>query len=201
MQNNHLSEHEEKKLLIIKAAITLFGQQGYRGVSIRNIADSAGCNLASISYYFGGKESLYSACFHSFERRKLGNCTSILQNPTNQEDVQIKLLAFYKSLSDLVSSNEQLVRMITVEMFTQTALAQELRVNFYFPIHTALKGFLDEALEKKIIRPEVSAGLLSRGLISTLIREIVFVPEAENLIPKCELFKRIINICTGSIYA
>ncbi len=201
MQNNHLSEHEEKKLSIINAAIILFGQQGYRGVSIRNIAEKAGCNLASISYYFGGKENLYSACFQSFERRKLGNCTSILRNPVNQEDVQIKLLAFYKSLSDLVLSNEQLVRMITVEMFTQTTLAQELRRNFYIPVHASLKSFFDEALEKKIIQPEVSSGLLSRGLISTLIRELVFVPEAENLIPKCELFKRIINICTGSIYA
>lgn len=201
MQNHHLSEHEEKKLSIIHAATSLFGEQGYRGVSIRNIADKAGCNLASISYYFGGKESLYSACFQSFDTKKLENCTSILQNPTNQKDVQLKLLAFYKAFSDLVSSNEQVVRMITVEMFTQTALAHELRTNFYFPIHASLKGFFDEALEKKIIRPEVSPGLLSRCLISTLIRELVFVPEAENLIPKCELFKRIINICTGSIYA
>jgi AcrR family transcriptional regulator len=201
MQNNNLSEHEEKKLSIINAAITLFGERGYRGVSIRNIADKAGCNLASISYYFGGKEGLYSACFQCFEKRKLVNCTSILRDPSNREDVQIKLLAFYKSFSDLVSSNEQLVRMIAVEMFTLTTLAQELRESFYFPVHHSLKTFFDEALEKKIIKSEVSSGLLSRGLISTLIREMVFVPKQENLFLKSELSKRIINICTGSIYA
>jgi AcrR family transcriptional regulator len=44
---------------IIDAAIPLFATRGIAGVSVKEIADAAGVNIALISYYFGGKESLY----------------------------------------------------------------------------------------------------------------------------------------------
>lgn len=44
---------------IIEAAIPLFATRGITGVSVKEIAEAAGVNIALISYYFGGKESLY----------------------------------------------------------------------------------------------------------------------------------------------
>jgi AcrR family transcriptional regulator len=37
----------------------LFCERGFKGTSIRDIAASAGCNIASVNYYFGSKEKLY----------------------------------------------------------------------------------------------------------------------------------------------
>lgn len=45
---------------IIDAALPLFAMQGYAAVSVREIAKAANVNIALISYYFGGKEKLYS---------------------------------------------------------------------------------------------------------------------------------------------
>ena len=56
---------KDTKSKLIEAAIPLFPQKGYAGVSIREIADAAGVNSASISYYFGGKEGLYEAVLES----------------------------------------------------------------------------------------------------------------------------------------
>ena len=44
--------------LLLDAAERLFAEQGYNGVSTRQIADTAKVNLGSIPYYFGNKETL-----------------------------------------------------------------------------------------------------------------------------------------------
>ena len=37
----------------------LFADRGYRNTTIRDIATAASVNLASVNYYFGGKQPLY----------------------------------------------------------------------------------------------------------------------------------------------
>jgi len=46
---------------LIEAGIDVFGERGYEGASTRLLAERAGVNLASIRYYFNGKEGLYTA--------------------------------------------------------------------------------------------------------------------------------------------
>jgi len=44
---------------LFESAEELFCEQGFEGTSVRDIAASAKCNIASVNYYFGGKEKLY----------------------------------------------------------------------------------------------------------------------------------------------
>ncbi|MGI4745747.1 MAG: CerR family C-terminal domain-containing protein [Janthinobacterium lividum] len=55
------SRGEEAKLRIVLAAIEIFADQGYEGASTRQLAAHAAVNLASLTYYFDGKPSLYKA--------------------------------------------------------------------------------------------------------------------------------------------
>jgi AcrR family transcriptional regulator len=48
----------ETKLRILDAAERLFGEEGFKAVSLRRITAAAGVNLASIHYHFGSKEEL-----------------------------------------------------------------------------------------------------------------------------------------------
>jgi len=45
---------------LLDAAEELFCERGFEGTSVRELAASAGCNIASVNYYFGGKEKLYT---------------------------------------------------------------------------------------------------------------------------------------------
>lgn len=45
---------------IVAAATELFARRGFTAVSVKELADAAGVNIALISYYFGGKENLYT---------------------------------------------------------------------------------------------------------------------------------------------
>jgi AcrR family transcriptional regulator len=44
---------------ILMAARSLFAQNGYDGISLRDIASKADCNVALISRYFGNKDQLF----------------------------------------------------------------------------------------------------------------------------------------------
>lgn len=44
---------------LLDVAEDLFCEYGFKGTSIRDIASEAGCNIASVNYYFGSKEKLY----------------------------------------------------------------------------------------------------------------------------------------------
>lgn len=51
---------EEARRRLLVAALKKIGEKGYENASVREIADEAGQNVASISYYFGSKEKLYA---------------------------------------------------------------------------------------------------------------------------------------------
>ena len=44
---------------LIEAGEELFCRRGFNETSVRDIAAAAGCNVASVNYYFGGKDNLY----------------------------------------------------------------------------------------------------------------------------------------------
>lgn len=48
---------------LLDAAEELFCEHGFEGTSIRELAAVAHCNIASVNYYFGGKDKLYNEVF------------------------------------------------------------------------------------------------------------------------------------------
>jgi AcrR family transcriptional regulator len=51
----------ETRARLVEAALDVFGHQGFDGATTREIAKTAGANLAAIVYHFGSKEALYGA--------------------------------------------------------------------------------------------------------------------------------------------
>ena len=54
---------EASRARLLHSGLQLFAQQGYAKTSTRELAEHAGVNVASISYYFGDKAGLYRAVF------------------------------------------------------------------------------------------------------------------------------------------
>ena len=67
----------EKQNMIIDAALTCFGSNGYKKASIADIATAAGIAKASIFHYFGTKKALY---FYL-----LDFCLQVLMNEINEK--------------------------------------------------------------------------------------------------------------------
>jgi AcrR family transcriptional regulator len=57
------SPGEDARTRLLHSGLRLFAQQGFSKTSTRELAEDAGVNIASISYYFGDKAGLYRAVF------------------------------------------------------------------------------------------------------------------------------------------
>ncbi len=64
---NWTKDAKEAQERLLNAAEELFAVKGVDGTSIRELATSANCNIASVNYYFGDKKELYEELF----RRRL----------------------------------------------------------------------------------------------------------------------------------
>ena len=51
--------HKSVQERLLDVAEELFCEKGFEATSVRDLASAAGCNVASVNYYFGGKDKLY----------------------------------------------------------------------------------------------------------------------------------------------
>ena len=63
---NDVSDKKDVRGRLLEAAEVLFCDQGFSGTSVRDLAREAGCNIASVNYYFGGKEQLYKELWRQY---------------------------------------------------------------------------------------------------------------------------------------
>ena len=86
----------DKRSQILSAAEELFADKGFDGTSVRDIAHTAGVNLAMISYYFGSKEKL----FESLVEYRSGYTAGVIEEMARDEQTEpmekmFKLIDFY----------------------------------------------------------------------------------------------------------
>ncbi|MFL0195072.1 TetR/AcrR family transcriptional regulator [Clostridium sp. WILCCON 0269] len=67
----------ERQNIVIDAALTCFGTNGYKKASISDIATAAGISKALVFHYFGTKKALYLYLIHL--------CTHIIMNEVNEK--------------------------------------------------------------------------------------------------------------------
>ncbi len=59
---------QDTRARLLTAACEVFAERGYKNATVAEICETAEANIASINYYFGGKESLYDEVWrHAFE--------------------------------------------------------------------------------------------------------------------------------------
>lgn len=56
---------------ILQAAMHLFAEKGFHGVSVKEISSAAGTNTALLFYYFKSKKELYDAIYHDAQQNLL----------------------------------------------------------------------------------------------------------------------------------
>ena len=59
---------QERRRVIVEAAVALFSQKGFRGTTTKEIAEAAGCSDATIFKHFATKNELYSAILETESR-------------------------------------------------------------------------------------------------------------------------------------
>lgn len=139
-------EAPEARTRLLHAALRLFAEQGFARTSIREIAQAASVNPASISYYFGDKNGLYRAAY----TEPMGNPASPEQwagreVPTLRAFIELLMQDFMDPLrtGDLV---ELCMRLHFREMLDPTGLWEHELEHEIKPGHQALVAVLSREL-------------------------------------------------------
>lgn len=160
-------EGEDARQRLVQAGLRLFAARGYANTTTRELADAAGVNVASISYYFGDKAGLYRAAF--FEPMGAPE-PEIARFDDAALDAEAMLRGFYalflEPLRDPATAALN-TRLHFREMLEPTGLWQEVMGRLFGPLHAALVrqlcrllglGAPDEDLHR------LAAGLVGQGV-------------------------------------
>jgi AcrR family transcriptional regulator len=82
--NKTSSRGDQTRQALLRAAIEIFGRDGFHAASTRAIAAEAGANQALIGYHFGGKRALYLAAFESIAEQVGARMQPVLESVSAQ---------------------------------------------------------------------------------------------------------------------
>ena len=108
---------------LLDAAEGLFCEYGFAGTSVRKIAAAAKCNLASVNYYFGGKEKLYTEVWRRhilvMRNNQIASIEKVMSENQGKPSLEELLRSFAETfVGSLVDETEssRLIKLMSREM-------------------------------------------------------------------------------------
>jgi len=196
-QDNKTNDDTSKRVRdrLLDSAEELFCEHGFEGASIRDIAASAECNIASVNYYFGGKEKLYQEVWrrHLILMRvaRLASIDKVMSQDEGVPRLEDLLLSYANAfIEPLVGENRRgwFIKLMSREMIDRHLPPNMFVEEMIIPVMTALQ----EALVKTCPGLEESK---ARLVILSVVGQLIHTVGAETMfeqtnspdIPKFEL--------------
>jgi len=151
---------EDTRSRLLDAAERLFCENGFDNTSVRDLTATAGCNVAAVNYYFGGKEKLYAEMFRrQFEMMIQRNLEAIDRVMTAAEPTLEKLLReIIGPPMQGVAGNErggQLMRLLIREVMNERIdteyICRDMKTRFFDRLGKAIVQFVPELPEQKVL--------------------------------------------------
>ncbi|MBS4215351.1 MULTISPECIES: forespore capture DNA-binding protein RefZ [Neobacillus] len=166
---------------VVTAAILLFNSKGYSGTSIRDIADAAKVNTATIAYYFGNKEGLLEYCFTYFFEQYINKMEASFA--TIEKGAAICLKRVVADLLHYQWENIQLASFVYREMSIDSQMVREIMATYSLKEKYYLQKIFERGFEWNEFRPHSIPyliiqlkGLLMMPFMNThYMREVLYV--------------------------
>lgn len=139
---------------ILDTAEDLFSKNGFRAVSMREIAQASGANLGSISYHFGSKDGLLRAIYerHSgpMNRRRQELLTEAqrIRDPDDRLEAIVRafILPSLSQTAGSIGGGARFARLRAVVMAERHEEAQKIIAETFNPINLAFIDALQACL-------------------------------------------------------
>ena len=133
MEIQRLGNDSDIPRRLIEAASEVFAQHGYAGTRVREIVRAADVNLASVNYYFGGKEGLYAATLKELAAERIAQQPAAAPRGENaEEDLYLLVLAILRRYVD-GDRRSTLGRILAHESMNPTAYFDRLIADIVRP--------------------------------------------------------------------
>ncbi len=143
-----MAEQElDMKMKILLAAKKLFAKHGYDCTSVRQICQEAGANVALVSYYFGGKESVFYEIFNQFfPMNKIVDFIAI-------EDPIVGIRTIIQGVVEIRTADPQMISLMQMEIITITPRLEKMR-ELVYPLWKKVRDLLEQGRQDGIFHFE-----------------------------------------------
>jgi len=164
---------------LLDTAERLFAERGFRAVSVRVITSHAGCNVAAVNYYFGGKENLYREMFRRRLRALREERIESIRRAVDQDGATPSLEGLLRAFR-LGALREQRISSIRRAM-TEAGSGATLELPLRAFTTAFLEPHLDQSGGRRLMRlfsrelldPHLKAGTLQREVIEPVHSALV----------------------------
>ena len=171
---------------ILLAAGPIFARQGFRKTTVREICDAAGVNLASINYYFGDKQHLYTETLlqaQQIQAQQFPEPVFDSSTPASEKLQKIIKTLLHRLMA--MQSEPWQVRLIMREILQPTPSSQDLVERRFRPFFELLLSVVDELVGVRLAnsqRQQIGFSIIgqclhyrtSAEMISIMISELEF---------------------------
>lgn len=160
---------------LMEVGTRFFAERGLNGVSIRELSNSAGASISMISYYFGGKEGLYSAVL-----KEQFACFDQIEDIRGQGDEPLKIIeAYIRWTIQRHRNNPYLLRFYTSELTNPTPYFQAIVSPAIGKVIQILVEVVGKGINLQTFRKDLNpvdavlalAGMVNYFFLSTLATE------------------------------
>ncbi len=160
---------------LLDVAEEFFADRGFDGTSIRDLAAGAGCNIASVNYYFGSKENLYAEVWRrhllTLRDARIDSIDEVMNKSAGKPDLEDLLRSFAQAFIGpfVDESGSRLITLIAREMINPHLPSSMFDNDVIRPTISAMQKALAQACPDL---PESKVPLVMFSLIGQLVHTI-----------------------------
>ncbi len=166
---------------IITAAVPLFADKGYKGVTVREILKAAGVeNIGAISYYFDGKHELYLAILR--EHFKQAHYLADAINKRERSPVK-KLEMIFAAIAETYKNSPYTIKLLLTEINQPSEFFPEIDAEVK-ALQKISRDIIQAGVNEKIFRADIKPESMTLVLFS-IAHFVSLMPNfAKNLLAK-----------------
>jgi AcrR family transcriptional regulator len=148
---------------LIEIAREVFGQSGYDGATLQEVASRAGLTRPAVNYHFANKRAMYQEVIESTYTDVVA---SAVDRAAQQTGLVRQLSVFLETAGDVIADNRSLVAFLCTSV-AECQNRPELRDPDHCPV-TTTRRFLTWAVNDAMDRGEISHATRIEPLVDTL---------------------------------
>lgn len=173
-------DHEQRRAELRDAVWRLASREGLEAVTVRAVADEAGCSTGALVHYFADKEDLLLFAFRTVADRVMRRVAAAEEATTDPMELARAMLVEGLPLDRERQAEVRLWFAFLGLALTRPALARDQRLT-YRAWRERVADRLAEAKEEGILRADVDPGTQAAalvGLVDGLAVQATFEPRA-----------------------
>jgi AcrR family transcriptional regulator len=169
-RNEAAPDYLERREKILRSAALVFRDRGYSGTSLNDIAKLAGCDRASVYYYFSTKRDIFHELVHSHVASNIAEAEEILSRQDLSATERLRLIivalmeSFERSYPNLYIYIQEDLSKETKERTEFSAAMRNLSRRY----DSVVKSLIEDGIRSGELRPDLDSRVAAFGIIGML---------------------------------